>query len=461
MKALLVMCFLMLGSVGVSTPAFAQDLERAYQKEMVYLQSQKRALEARLVDIERTSKTTVGAAQAEVERQQGRLASIGAQADLLEEELRSAERESAGVSDAADALTGMFDQAAASLKRYEVAVQIPQTTAEMTPAEVEKVFGLGVATIREGHTVRRTPGHFFIEDGTKVEGTLIHAGRIATWGVSNDAAGALAPAGEGRLKLWPVDAANTARLAATSVPADGGIFLFETTDKAVEVSKEKTALDIIRAGGVIGWVIVALGVLAGFLIAWRSVVLVRTGRKRQVLIDEVAELAKSGRLAEAQKVAVVTGGAFGRVLADTVACMRAERSKLEDVVSAAILREAPSIERFGSAIMVFAAVSPLLGLLGTVTGMISTFDVITEFGTGDPKMLSGGISEALITTQLGLMVAIPCVLIGNLLNNRANGLVDDLQYGALRVMNADVPGPEHPTERRESTNPTALTEVSA
>ena len=85
--------------------------------------------------------------------------------------------------------------------------------------------------------------------------------------------------------------------------------------------------------------------------------------------------------------------------------------------------------------MMIAAVSPLLGLLGTVTGMIQTFDVITEFGTSDPKLLSGGISTALVTTELGLIVAIPCLLLGNLLGGWADRIKDDMEKAALRTIN--------------------------
>ena len=71
-------------------------------------------------------------------------------------------------------------------------------------------------------------------------------------------------------------------------------------------------------------------------------------------------------------------------------------------------------------------IAPLLGLLGTVTGMISTFDIITEFGTGDPKLLSSGISIALVTTEVGLAVAIPGLIIGSLLDRRALHLRTEL-----------------------------------
>ena len=100
-----------------------------------------------------------------------------------------------------------------------------------------------------------------------------------------------------------------------------------------------------------------------------------------------------------------------------------------------ILHESAHLNRFGAFIIVIAAVSPLLGLLGTVTGMISTFDIITEFGTGDPKLLSSGISIALVTTEVGLAVAIPALIFGNLLSGWAESIKDDMEKAALRVMN--------------------------
>ena len=112
-----------------------------------------------------------------------------------------------------------------------------------------------------------------------------------------------------------------------------------------------------------------------------------------------------------------------------------ERESLDDIINESILHESAHLERFGTMILVIAAVAPLLGLLGTVTGMISTFEVITEHGTGDPQLLSGGISTALVTTELGLIVAVPTLLIGNALSGWADRIKDDLQKAALRVIN--------------------------
>jgi biopolymer transport protein ExbB len=126
---------------------------------------------------------------------------------------------------------------------------------------------------------------------------------------------------------------------------------------------------------------------------------------------------------------------MGRVLASTVNGLKVDPKNIEDVISESVLNEQPALDRFRSAISVIAAVAPLLGLLGTVTGMIATFDVITQFGTGDPQLLSGGISEALLTTQMGLAVAIPTLLIGNLLASWADRITSNLEVSALRMVN--------------------------
>ena len=127
-----------------------------------------------------------------------------------------------------------------------------------------------------------------------------------------------------------------------------------------------------------------------------------------------------------------------RVISSALRNLDRDRDHLEDIISEAILHEREALNRFGALILAVAAVSPLLGLLGTVTGMISTFDVITKFGTGDPKMLSGGISTALVTTELGLVVAIPTLLFGTLLSGWAERIKDDMERAALHVTNLHV-----------------------
>jgi biopolymer transport protein ExbB len=111
------------------------------------------------------------------------------------------------------------------------------------------------------------------------------------------------------------------------------------------------------------------------------------------------------------------------------------RQDMENVLQEAILGEIPRIERFLSTLGMLAAIAPLLGLLGTVTGMINTFHVITYFGAGDARMMSGGISEALVTTMLGLSVAIPIMLFHTLLSRRADTQISQMEEKAVAFVN--------------------------
>jgi len=107
---------------------------------------------------------------------------------------------------------------------------------------------------------------------------------------------------------------------------------------------------------------------------------------------------------------------------------------LELKLDEAILKEIPRLERGISIIKVLAAIAPMLGLLGTVTGMIGTFQSITLFGTGDPKMMAGGISTALVTTVLGLVAALPLMLVHAVVSGRSKSLLHVLEEQSVGII---------------------------
>ena len=154
--------------------------------------------------------------------------------------------------------------------------------------------------------------------------------------------------------------------------------------------------------------------------------------------------------AQANKAIETLTGSKLRLLTQGIALLQEERAEIMDKLEEIYLSEEGKIDKMGAMILVFAAVAPLLGLLGTVTGMISTFDIITEFGTGDPKLLSSGISEALVTTELGLIVAIPSLLLGNMLNGWADNIKGELESLILRLQkrgNGKLAGPNQCGEK--------------
>jgi biopolymer transport protein ExbB len=107
---------------------------------------------------------------------------------------------------------------------------------------------------------------------------------------------------------------------------------------------------------------------------------------------------------------------------------------LEAKLDEAVLKEQPALEIGQTIIKLFSGIAPLLGLLGTVTGMIVTFQAITTFGTGDPKLMAGGISQALVTTVEGLLVAIPLLLAHNWVASRSKAIMQLLDEQAAGLM---------------------------
>ncbi|MDQ7047321.1 MAG: MotA/TolQ/ExbB proton channel family protein [Sulfurovum sp.] len=194
-------------------------------------------------------------------------------------------------------------------------------------------------------------------------------------------------------------------------------------------------MDTVRAGDSIGYIILALGLFGFLLILMRIGLLSKSGSNVEQLTKAVVEKLNTGSIEDAQEAIKGYKGSTARVLKATLRNITRDREHIEDIVTENILNESSSIDKFGSFVLVIAAVASLLGLLGTVTGMISTFDIITEHGTGDPKLLSGGISEALVTTMLGLIVAIPLLLLGNLLSGWGQKIKDSMEQSALHVIN--------------------------
>jgi len=265
-----------------------------------------------------------------------------------------------------------------------------------------------------------------------VNGQVARVGQIARYGVADEVAGALVPVGEGRFQVADRGADVARALLKGDPPPTVGAFLFESAESAVEKEEAGSIWDVVVDGGVVGLVIIGLGCLAVVLGALRVVFLFRAGGGRR-LVAEVLSKVEAGDPVGALGLVRDGHGSIPRVLS---AMLHHERpTDLESVTEEALLRETARVSVFNTAIMVIAAVSPLLGLLGTVTGMIATFEVITTHGTGDPRMLSGGISAALVTTQLGLVVAIPSLLVGNLLAAWGDKILTVAETSALALRN--------------------------
>ncbi len=431
MSALLTIALFCLGDARAQTTP-DDAIERAFQKEYAYLVAERVALERRAADLEADAARRVSEAESRLDAAQTRLLSLQSQADAAEDRLASAQRAQASVEEGRGALDGMLEQAGATLSLDPV----PESaTAAERSVRVGEAFQAAATMLTEVASIRKESGKFFLADGREVEGTIVHLGQVAAFGQSTEGSGALLPAGGGAFQVFAVDDRGAAiALANGQTPAVAGTFLFESADKRADPPREKTFSDLIKAGGTIGLVILVLGAVLAALSVWRLVAILRASGGSPVAAEAVALALRQGRIDEARAAAAKLGGAMGRVLQLLTSDVGRGREELEVVAEQALEREGNALDRFSTALMVGASVAPLLGLLGTVSGMIATFDVITEYGAGNPKLLSGGISEALVTTEFGLVVAIPGVLIGNLLASRAKELLLAAESAAVLTL---------------------------
>lgn len=198
---------------------------------------------------------------------------------------------------------------------------------------------------------------------------------------------------------------------------------------------EDSVLDEVRKGGVVMYPIFGMAALALLLavIKWLSMLLLRKPSKRKInaLLQAVGDGDEELAVAKARAI----HGPVGRMLTAGAEHLREPRELIEEVMYEVMLTTRLKLQGFLPFIAICAASAPLLGLLGTVTGIIKTFKMITVFGSGDVRTLSDGISEALITTKFGLVVAIPSLLLHAFLSRKARGVVGNMETSAVAFVN--------------------------
>ncbi|MGH8250417.1 MAG: MotA/TolQ/ExbB proton channel family protein [Steroidobacteraceae bacterium] len=194
--------------------------------------------------------------------------------------------------------------------------------------------------------------------------------------------------------------------------------------------------EIIIAGGPVMWPILLCSVVAAAIMLERLWTLQRKRVIPRELTDRVWKLVESRSLNQRHIEALARNSPLGRVLAAGLANHDQGREIMKESIEDTGRHVVHELERFLGTLGTIAAISPLLGLLGTVTGMIQAFNAITEGGVGDPHVLAGGIGEALITTAAGLIVAIPALFAYRYLRGMVDLLVVDMEKEAMKLVQA-------------------------
>lgn len=229
----------------------------------------------------------------------------------------------------------------------------------------------------------------------------------------------------------------------------GGIVPLDVTlgDASKVAATDETFLEHVQKGGAVMIPIFVLAALALLIALWKwvSLALVPSPSRRQVrkLLEAISKHDEEAAIDTVRAMK----GPTGRMLAAGVDNLRQPRELIEEVMYEIVLKTRLKLQNMLPFIALSAASAPLLGLLGTVTGIINTFKLLTIFGSGDVQSLSGGISEALITTKFGLIVAIPSLLLHAYLSRKAKNITGEMETTAIEFINQVGKSPFEPDRR--------------
>ena len=269
-------------------------------------------------------------------------------------------------------------------------------------------------------------------------GEVILMGPFAVFASSDTASAGLAQLQLGSPKPTVVDlgAERTAVIRQLSDAGKGEFPVDPTMGNALKIAAtQDNLIEHMKKGGPVMLPIVGLG-LAAVLIAlmkWLqlSSIKLATPADLQLILSQI----RTDNAPKALKHIDTMKGYVGDVLKSAVENRHEKKEYLEEIMYEKMLSAKPALERWIPLIALTAATAPLLGLLGTVTGMINTFNMITVFGTGDPRMLSGGISEALITTKFGLVVAVPALICHAFVTRKVKGVLGSMEQISVGFIN--------------------------
>lgn len=333
----------------------------------------------------------------------------------------------------------------AELPEFEAktaAAKLAEKNVNLTPEE-RRAAQIAVVQAALGRLEEQLGGRIFAGSALSPEGVLVDGKFVAlgptVFFASDD--GRVTGLVESQLNAAdPVVVALPGRVSSgiAELAASGaGELPFDATlGKAVKIEKAgETLMQHLAKGGAIGMVILVLGLAALGAAAFKAREIFGFRVVEPDQMDGILDDLVRGDQAAAVEKAREVEGVAGEMLSIGVENAKEKREILEELLFEKILQVRPVLERFLPLLAITAAAAPLLGLLGTVTGMIKTFQLLTIFGTGDAKSLSSGISEALVTTELGLIVAIPALILHGALSRMAKHKLGVLEQLSMAFVN--------------------------
>lgn len=353
----------------------------------------------------------------------------------------------------ADRISGMFPLGQSELRK-ELEFLRRENENKTSPVNVIKQFSMyAINAISHGMSVTLTHQPVLV-DGENVENlAVLRIGSVAAYGVSEknemysiSQTGQLGPGRFAIRSITDKKLCNDLNAMYAEVRNGPGVIVSTPFDILQNAQSESLLKNnqqdirtvvkaFIKAGGPIMYPLLFLPIWALTIVAIKMLQIANKRRTGKLLSKKVITMIENKKIIELQSYIAKKGGSIARIIKACIDVRHNDRCAAEKAVKEIIMEEIPQVNRKMNTLAVLAAVAPLMGLLGTVSGMISLFKVITIYGTGDPQIMAGGISEALITTQAGLVIAIPILLLHNFLQNRQVSLHIEMEKCALKLLN--------------------------
>lgn len=326
-----------------------------------------------------------------------------------------------------DAINGHDQKAASSAE---------DPTAELL--ERAKVLELGLERLGQVAGGQTFDGKALRNGSEAIQGAFLVAGPSVYFAAKDDSFEGVATFAQTGTELPTVVAIQDARDSLAKVIRSGaGTLPFDgTMGKAIEVAAARDTLaDTIRKGGYVGYAILGLGAISMLIAIFKIFEVTRLPVPSRSLVNTIIDDLLGGRPDDAKRKADAIHGPVGALVATGVARFYEKRRVLEEALFEKLVTIKPRLERFLPFLALTAAAAPLMGLLGTVLGIIKTFQAMALYGTGNAKNFSAGISEALITTAQGLVVAIPVLVIHGLLKSFVKGRFGEIEGVGIALLN--------------------------
>ncbi|MEO0510296.1 MAG: MotA/TolQ/ExbB proton channel family protein [Verrucomicrobiota bacterium] len=333
--------------------------------------------------------------------------------------------------------SGERAQLAEGIRSYNLFLEDPASD------ELEKL-DRGLALLQESKAHldallggQRYAGKALTPEGSLEQGQFLQIGPILYF---SSADSELAGLVEETLALDPQVLALSGSMAEevrAAAASESGVLPIDPTlgDAIAMASTRDTPVEHIRKGGVWVYPILLFALVATVVAIWKLFQVFTIRHPKPMVIHDIVKAIREGRLERARKIAAAQPQPARDMLMVAVDHSDESVEMVEEVMYESMLGIQPALERFLNVIAVTAAAAPLLGLLGTVTGIIKTFRLMTVYGAGDPKPLISGISEALITTELGLVLAIPALVLHAILSRKVAGVMAYLEKSAVTFVN--------------------------